>query len=55
MFSTLKNARLEEEGKIPPADATKRGDAKAAISEREEKGETKTIGVSGQEKDNDGR
>src|SRR5205085_5689646 len=55
MFSTLKNARLEEEGKIPPADATKRGDAKAVISEREEKGETKTIGVSGQEKDNDGR
>jgi hypothetical protein len=44
MFSTLKNARLEEAGKIAPADAARRGDAKAEISEREQKGETTVLG-----------
>jgi hypothetical protein len=33
-FATLKNARLQEAGKLPPMDAIKRGDAKAAITER---------------------
>jgi len=48
MFATLKNARLEEEGKIAPADPARRGDAKAEISEREQKGETTVLG--GQDK-----
>ena len=45
VFSTLKNARAQEQGKIPPPDAMKRGDAKAAIAEQQEKGAATVIGV----------
>jgi hypothetical protein len=47
IFSTLKNARAQEAGTIPPPDVMKRGDAKAAIEERQEKGETTVIGAGG--------
>jgi hypothetical protein len=50
MFATLKNARLEEEGKIAPADPARRGDAKAEITEREQKGETTVLGGKDQKK-----
>ena len=33
-FAALKNARLQEQGKLAPMDAIKRGDAKATITER---------------------
>ena len=48
-FGTLKNARAQEAGKLAPPDAMRRGDAKAAITEREEKGET--TGIGGGDKD----
>ena len=47
VFSTLKNARAQEQGKIPPPDVTKRGDAKAAIAEQQGKGAVTVIGVGG--------
>ncbi len=43
-FGTLRNARAQEQGKLAPPDAMRRGDAKAAIGEREEKGETQVVG-----------
>ena len=43
-FNTLKNSRAQEAGKIAPPDQMRRGDAKAAIDAREEKGDTKVIG-----------
>jgi hypothetical protein len=45
IFSTLKNARAQEAGTIRPPDVMRRGDAKAAIEERQEKGETAVIGA----------
>lgn len=44
IFATLKNARLEEQGKIAPPDVTRRGDAKATVERNEEKGAAKVIG-----------
>ena len=44
-FAQLKNARLEEAGKLAPLEAMRRGDAKAAIAEHEEKGAATVIGV----------
>lgn len=44
-FATLKNARAQEEGRLAPMDTVKRGDAKAAITEREEAGAATIIGV----------
>ena len=44
VFATLKNARAQEQGKLAPMDAIKRGDAKAAITEHEEKGAATVIG-----------
>jgi hypothetical protein len=49
-LGTLRNARAQEAGKIAPPDQMRRGDAKAAISEREEKGETKVLGNEQDEK-----
>ena len=43
IFSTLRNARAQEQGKLAPPDQTKRGDAKAAIEKRE--GSATVIGV----------
>jgi hypothetical protein len=43
-FATLKNARAQEEGKLGPMDAVKRGDAKATIEERQQEGAIKVIG-----------
>ena len=37
-FAQLKNARLEEAGKLAPLEPMRRGDAKAAIAEHEESG-----------------
>jgi len=45
IFVTLRNARAQEQGKLAPPDVTKRGDAKAAITERQEKGGVKAIGA----------
>jgi hypothetical protein len=44
-FAALKNARLQEAGKLAPMDAVRTGDAKAAIAEHEEKGAAKVIGA----------
>ena len=41
-FGILKNARAQEEGKLPPPEAMRRGDAKAAIADRAD--EAKVIG-----------
>ena len=43
-FAALKNARLEEAGKLAPLEQMRRGDAKAAIAEHEEKGAATVIG-----------
>ena len=43
-FATLKNARAQEEGRLAPMDAVKRGDAKATITDREEQGAAKVLG-----------
>ena len=48
-FAALKNARLEEAGKLAPIEAMRRGDAKAAIAEHEEKGAAKVIGAGGKD------
>jgi hypothetical protein len=48
-FATLKNARAQEEGKLPAMDAIKRGDAKAAITEQQDKGAATVIGVGADE------
>ena len=34
VFTTLRNARAQEAGQLAPPDTTKRGDAKAVISDR---------------------
>ena len=44
-FAALKNARLEEAGKLAPLEPMRRGDAKAAIAEHEEKGAARVIGA----------
>ena len=44
-FAALKNARLEEAGKLAPLEQMRRGDAKAAIAEHEEKGAAQVIGT----------
>lgn len=44
-FAALKNARLQEAGKLAPMDTMRRGDAKAAIAEHEETGAAKVIGA----------
>jgi hypothetical protein len=44
-FAALKNARLEEAGKLAPLEQMRRGDAKAAIAEHEETGAAKIIGA----------
>ena len=46
-FAALKNARLEEAGKLAPLEAMRRGDAKAAITEHAESGAAKIIGADG--------
>ena len=43
-FATLKNARAQEEGRLAPMDAVKRGDAKATITEHEAQGSAKVLG-----------
>jgi hypothetical protein len=48
-FAALKNARLEEAGKLAPLEQMRRGDAKAAIAEHEEKGAATVIGVDGKD------
>ena len=47
VFSNLRNARAQEEGKLPPPTAMRRGDAKAVVIEREEKGEAEIVGDGG--------
>ena len=44
-FGTLKNARAQEEGKLAPPDVMRRGDAKAEITEIQEKGAATIIGT----------
>ena len=48
-FATLKNARAQEEGRLAPMDAIKRGDAKATITKREEQGAAKVLGGDAQD------
>jgi hypothetical protein len=45
VFINLKNARAQEQGKLAPPTAMKRGDAKAVVTEREAKGEAIVVGV----------
>jgi hypothetical protein len=44
-FLALKNARAQEQGKLGPPDAVRRGDAKAVINERSEKSTARPAGV----------
>jgi hypothetical protein len=45
LFTTLKNARAEEQGKLAPPNATRRGDAKAIIEGHTESGNATVHGV----------
>jgi hypothetical protein len=44
VFGNLRNARAQEEGKLAPPTAMRRGDAKAVVVEREKKGEATVVG-----------
>jgi hypothetical protein len=48
-FAALKNARLQEAGKLPPMGAVRTGDAKAAIAEHEVKGAATVVGADSQD------